>query len=279
MSKQLLLYAPVVHRGIEEFVGRHRDAVEVEIIGLSFQADYPWMKKDVRAVDPHAILVDLASRFRTVNFRIVETSVLTARIFADVLVLPDDDLSRSLVENYRLDLPGRRVIFESAWLRWDRTAALAAETVSPDEVVSSDQFDQETMHAAIELSTRSSDWWRQVGAIVVRGQTVLSTANNRHIPTEYTPYIDGDPRGMFHRGEHLELTTAIHAEAACIAWCARHGLATLEAAIYVTTFPCPVCARLIAASGISSCYYRSGYAVLDGVKVLRDAGVSLIRVQ
>ncbi len=48
--------------------------------------------------------------------------------------------------------------------------------------------------------------------------------------------------------------------------------------MYVTDFPCPPCAKLIAAAGVERVYFRDGYAVLDGEDVLREAGVELLRV-
>ena len=50
------------------------------------------------------------------------------------------------------------------------------------------------------LSAKSSDWWRQVGAIAARDGKILGSAWNHHHPTEYSPYIDGDPRDGFSRG-------------------------------------------------------------------------------
>jgi dCMP deaminase len=48
--------------------------------------------------------------------------------------------------------------------------------------------------------------------------------------------------------------------------------------MYVTDFPCPPCAKLIAVAGVERLYFREGYAVLDGQDVLAAAGVDLVRV-
>jgi dCMP deaminase len=128
------------------------------------------------------------------------------------------------------------------------------------------------------VAGRSSDWWRQVGAIAVRGGDLLGYAWNHHHPTEYSPYIDGDPRDSFSRGVRPDLSTAIHAEAAIIAAAARDGISLRGADLYVTTFPCPACARLIAEAGFSRCYFAGPYSVLDGEEVLRAAGVQLLWV-
>ena len=77
---------------------------------------------------------------------------------------------------------------------------------------------------------------------------------------------------------HLELSTAMHAEARLIAAAARSGRSTQVAELYVTDFPCPPCAKLIAAGGITRVYYRTGYAVLDGEDVLGAAGVEIVKI-
>jgi dCMP deaminase len=89
----------------------------------------------------------------------------------------------------------------------------------------------------------------------------------------------GDPRGNFYKGVHLELSTATHAEAALIARAAREGMVTDGATMYVTDFPCPPCAKLVAGAGVTKLIFREGYAVLDGRDVLEAAGVEIVRVE
>ena len=124
----------------------------------------------------------------------------------------------------------------------------------------------------------SSDWWRQVGALIVRDDDLLGVAYNEHRPTEYSPYLNGDPRNDFSRGVHIELSTAIHAEARLVARAARDGRSLAGADLYVSTFPCPPCARLVAEAGVRRCFFAGPYATLDGDAVLRAAGVELIWV-
>lgn len=89
----------------------------------------------------------------------------------------------------------------------------------------------------------------------------------------------GDPRAIFNKGVHIELSSYLHAEAHVIAEAARRGIATEGADLYVTTFPCPVCAKLLAATGIARLYYRDGYSVLDGEEVLLGAGIEIVQAQ
>ena len=76
----------------------------------------------------------------------------------------------------------------------------------------------------------------------------------------------------------VELSTAIHAEAAVVGQAAREGVRLLGADLYVSTFPCPGCARLVAAAGFARCFFAGPYALLDGDELLRRAGVELVWV-
>ena len=48
---------------------------------------------------------------------------------------------------------------------------------------------------------------------------------------------------------------------------------------FVSTFPCPVCAKSIAVAGIKKVYYCQGYSLLDAEDILRPYGVELIFVK
>lgn len=77
----------------------------------------------------------------------------------------------------------------------------------------------------------------------------------------------------------MEYSTAIHAETAVIAQAAAQGVSTQGASLYVTTFPCPYCARLIAHSRIKRLFVSDSYATLGGQKLLEDAGIAIIKVE
>ena len=102
--------------------------------------------------------------------------------------------------------------------------------------------------------------------------------HNHAVPSEMMPYVEGDPRSDFSKGVNIELSTSFHCEAQLIAEAARKGVSLEDAELYVTTFPCPVCARLVAYSGIKKLYYADGYGVLDGERVLKSQGVEIIFV-
>lgn len=275
--KQALLYLPVIHAGYEAFLQRHSDSGEVMLLGAGFRERFPSMAKDIRALAPGRAADYLRAALRGPRISVVEPAGLAAAVSGDVLVMPDEQLMRDLTAGYRLD-SGRTVVFDRTFLRWDRNWSTAEQPVRTDSKVAADELSRTLLGLADEVSGRSSDWWRQVGALAARGGAVLGQAWNRHHPTEYSPYIDGDPRDAFERGVRADLSTAIHAEAAVVAGAARSGISLEGADLYVSTFPCPACARLIAEAGFLRCFFARQYSVLDGEQVLRSAGVELIWV-
>ncbi len=275
--KQVLLYLPVVHAGHEAFFARHPDVTEVLLLGAGFKAGFKSLAKDIRALPPDRAAQFLRLMLPDVTVRVVEPADLPGALTGGTLVLPDEDVSRQLVEEQRLGA-GRDVVFDKTFLRWDREWSRAQRPAAPDATVKPADLPEPLLATARELADRSSDWWRQVGAIAWRDAEILGAAWNHHCPSEYAPYTDGDPRDGFSRGVRADLSTAIHAEASVVAKAARDGVSLDGADLYVTTFPCPACARLIAESGFRRCYFSGAYSVLDGDAVLRAAGVELLWV-
>jgi dCMP deaminase len=268
---QLLLYLPVIHAGYEEFLDRY-PAADVLLLGDSVVADYPELAKDIRALRPDQARAYL-SRLGDREIRVVEQADLAE--LTGPLVVPDEEIMRDLVRTHGL---GDRTEFVRTFLRWDRSWSRPGRPPAYDGEAGLSTLARTFMRLAAAEADHSSDWWRQVGAVAARDGEIVDVAHNQHMPTEYTPYLDGDPRNDFHRGDRTDLSTALHAEAAIVAAAARAGRSLSGADIYVTTFPCPACARLIAATGFARCYFAGPYAVLDGDAVLRAAGVELIWV-
>ena len=275
--KQVLLYLPVVHAGHEAFFARHADAAEILVLGAGFRGLFKSLAKDIRALPPEQAAQFLRVMLPGTPVRVVEPGDLPGAVTAATLVLPDEDVTRNLAAEHHLG-EGRELVFDPTFLRWDRQWSQARRPADFDGELTLGELPDRLTAQAKEFAAHSSDWWRQVGAIAWRGDEILGAAWNHHCPTEYAPYIDGDPRDGFSRGVRADLSTAIHAEASVIAQAARAGRALNGADIYVTTFPCPACARLIAESGFRRCYFTGSYSVLEGDHILRAAGVGLFWV-
>ena len=193
------------------------------------------------------------------------------------IVMPDDDVARDLAKKYF----GDKMTFASAAIRcrWDKTSVTRENAIAPDRIVSSREADRELMRTANVEGETSQDWWRQVGAVIVKDSRIIAQGHNHHLPSDFHLGVNGDPRSNFNAGERIDLSTSIHAEAGIIANAAKHGQALDGATAYVSTFPCPNCARLLAEAGIKKVYYQKGYSLLDAEEILKAYGVEIVLVQ
>lgn len=274
MRHAVVLYVPVLHEGYLRFFRKHRTADALFILGREFVREFTHLEREIRAVDPGAaaICVSALGVFPRV-------AVLTRKSLRDLkpyaIVTADEEISRKFARRY---LRGRRVRYDPVFLRWDEKKVFSKKPPRC-AAVSRKPFDRRMVARAAGLAAGGSDWWRRVGAVVVKGRRVILEAHNRHLPSAHTPYAEGDPRDFIRAGTASELSTALHAEQAVVGEAARRGLSLAGASIYVTVFPCPVCAKLIASAGFRKCFFASGHASLDGERVLRTAGVELALVK
>lgn len=276
MRKALVLYIPVLHAGYLDLFKRHRDDVDtLYILGPEFIKKLMPLHEEIRALSPNEIkkFVETLGMFESVK---VLDKVTLPELAERAIVTADEEISRNFIDRY---LPkGTRVKTESVFLRWDEKKVRMAPPAAPNGATVTD-FDREIIRHAESIAASGSDWWRRVGATATKGAAILFQARNRHIPSDHVPYIDGDPRDFIKAGVSPELSTALHAEQSLIAEAARTGTGLEGASIYVSAFPCPVCAKLIAYSGIKKCFFARGSATLDGERVLRANGVEIIRVK
>lgn len=275
-SYGVYLYVPVIHEGIRRWLLSHSAARFVAIVGPKTLDRYRPIVKDIRRLPTDDIVVALRSLQLARDIRVLEFDELSMLVDqVNSLVMPKDELFATAANYY---LPASvEPVFESVFLRWDRdNVHLANPQVAqglPSVRLASIWQDLEA------LRSWSPDWWRQVASALVIDDGVVVTAYNHPLPNEEAVLTRGDPRALFKKGLAIELSSYIHAEAQVIAAAARQGISTAGAQLYVTTFPCPVCAKLLAAAGISRLYYRAGYSTLDGADVLTGAGVEIIHVQ
>lgn len=191
-------------------------------------------------------------------------------------IAADEDISHAVCEKYFQ--PQNIVpVFEMIWARFDMRAIMHASQVVPDTQISSAEFDQKYMQHAVDISGKSPDWWRQVGATLVCGAVVVASACNEHMPTEYEVYMFGDPRTNYDAGEPGKYAS-LHAERGVIAACAASAYSTRGSSLYVTTFPCEDCAREIAVCGVTRVFFKEGYSSLKAQEILQSRGIEIIQV-
>ena len=116
---------------------------------------------------------------------------------------------------------------------------------------------------AEEFQKHSTCCRLKVGCVIVKNNRILSTGYN------------GVPSGMQHcedvfkdkmndcnfREIHHEFSSnyELHAEQNAISFAVKNGINLTGADIYVTTFPCHDCLKLIKACGIYKIYYKDSY--------------------
>jgi len=268
----IIMYTPVIHRGYVDFIKKY-DPCEVFVLGEDCIAECDYLRKEIRALSPHEAIraINSLSIAHKVDI-ITKEGLEILNNKSSNIILSDEDVSRIIAEKF---LSSCTIKYENIFLRWNRENTTNKEDVKYDREIEMNEF----MFLACKIGERSSDWWRQVGAVLVLENGECLEACNKHMPTEHTPYIDGDPRNTLKKGYGIELCSAIHAEANVIAKAAKIGIKTNNGSIFVSTFPCPVCSRLIIKSGIKKVFFHEGYAMLNGYEILHNHGIEIIHVK
>jgi len=139
-------------------------------------------------------------------------------------------------------------------------------------------WDEYFMEIAEIVKTRSTCLRRQVGAVLVKDNRIITTGYN------------GAPTGLRHcteiggcEREHLgipsgqrhELCRALHAEQNAVIQAAKIGVSTEGATAYITLSPCVICAKILINAGIKTIVYKDGYPDDMASKMLYEAGVAV----
>lgn len=112
----------------------------------------------------------------------------------------------------------------------------------------------------------------QVGALIIRDNRIVSMGYN------------GTPAGMDHcshyEGEDINNSCeeTVHAEVNAISFAARNGISTEGATLICTHAPCVKCSQMIINTGIINVYYINKYRSQAGLKLLTEAGLSVVNV-
>ena len=132
------------------------------------------------------------------------------------------------------------------------------------------------MDIAQVVKRRSNCIRRQVAAVIVRDQRLISTGYNG-TPRGVTNCCDGGcPRCASDApsGSNLGDCICSHAEENAIVQAAYHGISVNGATVYATLNPCLLCAKMIVNAGISEVVYGDEYEFGDQTHaLLEEAGV------
>jgi len=272
----IIAYIPVLHHGYYKFFKKYPNIDSLYIFSDKVIGEFEHLIKDIRSLSPLLIKKSIESWkiFNTVNILSDNHSkyIINNRV---PIIIPDDDITNELVHKYFIN---NKVKKDSIFLRWDKKTSITPGKINPDVKMSRDKFDINIMKMAFKEGLKSKDWWRRIGAIVIKDNKIIYKIHNKYVPSDQIANDEGDPRSNFKSGINIESSLALHAEASIVAWAAREGISLKGAYVYVDTFPCPPCAKQLAYSGITKLYYHYGYKVLDGERILKSQGVEIIFV-
>jgi dCMP deaminase len=272
-KEALIAYVPALHAGYLSFFAKYPRA-QVFVLGKKFINAYPRLNRDLRALKPS----DIAKALQTLGIEasVLEKSPATTLKPFTRFILPDEDISRDFAKRY---LKGRKLTLKNIFLRWDGVFSNKENKVAPDRIITRSRRDRELMKKAVKEAEKSADWWRQIGALLVKNRKIVALSHIRYFPSDLALDIFGTPRITVDFGERPDLYISMHAEADLIAQAAGEGTVLKGASLYTSTFPCINCAFLIARSGIKKVYYEKGYSRIDAESVLKSAGVEIILVK
>ncbi|MGC9779336.1 MAG: cytidine/deoxycytidylate deaminase family protein [Candidatus Heimdallarchaeota archaeon] len=131
------------------------------------------------------------------------------------------------------------------------------------------------------VSTRSTCIRRQFGSVIVQNNHVISTGYN------------GAPKDMPHcieigclrdelripSGTKHEICRGVHSEQNAIIQCAIHGESTLGGTLYVTGYPCKICAKMIINAMIKRVVVSGQYSDTEGIDLLKEAGIEVYEMK
>lgn len=134
-------------------------------------------------------------------------------------------------------------------------------------------WDQYFMAQSHLLSLRSTCTRLEVGATIVRDKRIIAGGYNGSV----TGSVHCTDEGCYVIDGHCVRT--VHAEANALLQCAKFGVPTEGADVYVTHFPCLQCTKQLIQSGIKTVYYAEDYHNHPyAIELFAEAGVKTVKV-
>ena len=132
------------------------------------------------------------------------------------------------------------------------------------------KYDNAYLKMALEWAKLSYCKRRQVGALIVKNNMIISDGYN------------GTPTGFENTCEDDENYTkwyVLHAEANAIMKVSASTQSSEGATLYVTLSPCRQCSKLIFQSGIKRVVYHKEYKDTSGLEFLKKGGIEILHIK
>ena len=131
------------------------------------------------------------------------------------------------------------------------------------------RYDDAYLRMALEWGKLSHCKRKQVGALIVRDNMIISDGYN------------GTPSGFPNCCEDEKGDTqwyVLHAEANAILKVAKSTQSAKDATLYLTLSPCKECSKLVLQAGIKRVVFINSYKDSSGVDFLKEAGVEVLQL-
>lgn len=132
------------------------------------------------------------------------------------------------------------------------------------------RYDRAYLKMAVSWSSLSHCVRKQVGAIIVKDEMIISDGYN------------GTPAGFDNSCENENGETqwyVLHAEANAILKVAKSTNNCKGATLYLTLSPCKDCSKLVLQAGINRVVYKDAYKDTEGITFLKNAGVEIVQLE
>ena len=130
----------------------------------------------------------------------------------------------------------------------------------------------ETMLATAKLFGELSYCTKaKVGAVIAKEGRILATGYNGTV-SGHDNCCEIEIDGVLKTSPFT-----VHAEQNVISYCAKNGIATDGATMYITLSPCQLCAKLIVQAGIKRVVFLDLYKDTSGLKFLKDCNIEILK--
>jgi len=135
-------------------------------------------------------------------------------------------------------------------------------------------WDEYWMNIVYDVARRSTCLRRQIGALVVKHDIIVSTGYNG-APRGFPHCLEGGCRRdllNIASGERHEECVGVHAEQNALLQAGRDAQ---DATLYVNAYPCKICAKLIINARLQRVVISGEYSDTEGLEYLKRAGIAL----
>lgn len=142
----IISYVPVIHEGYFKFLKENSQGADLYILGKAFSKEFPWMKKEIRALDPEVAreIIERFDLFQKVEI-IKPGDIEKLKKDYNQFILPDEEITRKINADYSLN--GK---LKKTFLMWDKHNSTEAQKVVPGVEISKEEFDQKILKLTAE---------------------------------------------------------------------------------------------------------------------------------